>query len=192
MTQRGGREGQHEAEEVAPARRGIEQRDRRTQVDRSLKVEQDVGPVEQVKERAERPGEDVDAQEDAPPEPQVGRAHAEPETGVPSAALLRKVVHVERRLLEHEAVAPFDAHAMSSDLDLGGMRAEDRRGMCARSEEMNTQASARAHPITPNGHGSKGKGSDKQGWGKGARCWEVDGGVKAGRLSRAWRRRCPQ
>ena len=45
--------------------------------------EQDVHPVDDVEQRAQRPARDVGAEEDAPPQREVLRLDAQPEAGVP-------------------------------------------------------------------------------------------------------------
>ena len=45
--------------------------------------EEDVHPVDDVEQRAQRPARDVGAEEDAPPQREVLRLDAQPEPGVP-------------------------------------------------------------------------------------------------------------
>ena len=72
-----------EAQRVPEARDSVQHRDEDTEVERAREHEEDVHPVDDVEQRAQRPARDVGAEEDAPPQREVLRLDAQPEASVP-------------------------------------------------------------------------------------------------------------
>ena len=64
------------------ARDRVQHGDEDAEVEGAREDEEDVHPVDDVQERAQRPARDVGAEEDAPPQSEVLRLDAQPEPGV--------------------------------------------------------------------------------------------------------------